>query len=109
MNKVILTGNVTAKYDNGTNVRITIADNYKDGTNFIPITLFDNNADFTRKYISIGDHICVEGALNSYERMDESGKHVSSLFVQCWSVGFEGFKNPNKNKNPNYSDSLKND
>lgn len=103
MNKVILTGNVTAKYDNETNVRITIADNFKTGTSFIPITLFDQKADFVRKFVNIGDHIYVEGALSSTESQDEGGKKKNKLFVQCWSIGFEGFRNPNKDKNPSYS------
>lgn len=104
MNKVIITGNVTAKYDNGTNVRITIADNYKDGTNFIPVTLFDQNADFVKKFVNIGDHIYIDGALSSTETQGEDGKKRNKVFIQCWRVGFEGFRNPNKDKNPSYSD-----
>ena len=104
MNKVIITGNVTAKYDNGTNVRITIADNYKDGTNFIPVTLFDQNAKFVKKFVNIGDHIYVDGAISSSETKGEDGKKRNKVFIQVWRVGFEGFRNPNKDKNPSYSE-----
>lgn len=103
MNKVLITGNVTSKYDNGTNVRITVADNYKNGTNYIPVTLFDQKADFAKKFINIGDHICIEGAIGCKQRQNEVGKQENSLFVQCWSISFEGYRNPNKDKNPSYS------
>lgn len=103
MNKILITGNVTSKYDNGTNVRITIADNYKDGTNYIPVTLFDQKADFAKKFINIGDHVYIEGALGCRQRQDNNGKQENSLFVQCWSIGFEGYRNPNKDRNPSYS------
>lgn len=103
MNKVLITGNVTSKYDNGTNVRITIADNYKDGTNYIPVTLFDQKADFAKKFINIGDHVYIEGAVGCKQRQNNAGKQENSLFIQCWSIGFEGYRNPNKDKNPSYS------
>lgn len=103
MNKFILTGNVSALYDNGTNVRITVADNYKDGTNFIPVTLFDKKAVFARNNIKIGDHIYIDGSIGYKEVVNpETQEKTSKIFVQCWQIGFEGYKNPNASKAPQY-------
>ena len=92
MNTVILSGNVSQKFDNGTNVRLSIADSYKDKTVFIPVTLYDNNADFARKHIEKGDHISIEGRLGIYRTQDN--KEIVSVIVH--RVRFEGYKNPHK-------------
>ena len=66
--------------------------------------MFDQNADFVKKFVNIGDHIYIDGALSSTETQGEDGKKRNKVFIQCWRVGFEGFRNPNKDKNPSYSD-----
>jgi single-stranded DNA-binding protein len=103
MNKFILTGNVASLYDNGNNVRLTIADNFKDGTAFIPVTLFDQKAVFARNNLKIGDHIWLDGALSEIEVTDpETGERRKKLAVQVWALGFEGYKNPHGNSAPQY-------
>ena len=92
MNTVILSGNVSQKYDNGTNVRLSIADNYKDKTVFIPVTLYDNNAVFAREHIEKGDHISIEGRLGIYKTQDN--REIVSIIAH--RVSFEGYKNPHK-------------
>lgn len=98
MNLVILTGNVCNMYDNGSNVKITIADNYKERTDYIKVTLFKNQADFARKYVKIGDHISVQGRVSTYE-----SNMGATLGITAHEIGFEGYKNPNKkeDKQPN--------
>lgn len=95
MNIVILSGNVTSIYDNTTNIKVTIADNYKENTTFIPITFFnENTCNFIRKYIKIGDHISIENArIGSYR--DNQNKECLSVIGSL--ISFEGYKNPNKN------------
>ena len=92
MNTVILSGNVSQKFDNGNNVRLSIADSYKDKTAFIPITLYDNNADFARNHIEKGDHISIEGRIGIYKTQDN--REVVSIIAH--RVNFEGYKNPHK-------------
>lgn len=98
MNMVILTGNVCNMFDNDNNVRITIADNYKERTDYIKVTLFKNQADFARKYIKIGDHISVQGRVSTYE-----SNKGETLGITAHEISFEGYKNPNKkeDKQPN--------
>ena len=102
MNLVIVTGNVCQVYDNGNNVRISIADNYKDTTTYIPIFLFSGNAEFAKKYIVKGDHVSIEGRIGNYKGND--GKEHLTIIAN--RINFEGYRNPNKGKttvyNPNY-------
>ena len=95
MNTVILTGNVTSIYDNATNIKVTIADNYKENTTFIPVTFFnENTCKFIRKYIKTGDHVSVENArIGSYK--DNNGKECLSVIGTI--INFEGYINPKKN------------
>ena len=92
MNTVILSGNISQKFDNGNNVKISIADTYKDKTVFIPITLYEHNAEFARKYLEPGDHISIEGRISMYENAE--GKKGISIIAH--RVNFEGYKNPHK-------------
>ena len=80
MNTVILTGNVCSMFDNNTNIRLTIADNYKDNTDYITVTLFNNQMEFARKYMKVGDHIAIQGRISTYKNN-------------------MGYRNPNKNVN----------
>lgn len=95
MNIVTLTGNVTSIYDNATNIKVTVADNYKDKTTFIPVTFFnENTCNFIRKYVRVGDHIGIENArLGSYK--DNQNKECLSVIGA--TINFEGYRNPNKN------------
>lgn len=88
MNIVILTGNVASVYDNTDNVKITIADNYKERTDFIAVTAFGASANFARQYIKIGDHISIQGRVTTYK--DNTGRTVMSLIAN--TISFEGYK-----------------
>lgn len=92
MNLVILSGNVCTMFDNQHNMRLTIADNYKDNTDYITVTLFSNQAEFARKYITKGDHVSIEGRITTYK--DNSGKDVMGITAK--NISFEGYKNPKK-------------
>lgn len=99
MNIVILSGNVCSMYDNTNNVKITIADNFKDRTDYIKVALFKNQADFARKYIKIGDHISVQGRISTYN--SNTGE---AMGVIANEINFEGYKNPNKKDTSNNDD-----
>ena len=100
MNIAIISGNVAQKYDNGTNIRLSIADTYKDKTTFIPVFLYDSSALFAQKYIKIGDHISVEGRLSTYR--NNQNKDVLTMIAT--RVSFEGYKNPNRDNRTSYTD-----
>lgn len=95
MNTVILTGNVCSMFDNNTNIRLTIADNYKDNTDYITVTLFNNQMEFARKYIKVGDHISIQGRISTYK--NNMGKEIMGITAN--NISFEGYRNPNKNVN----------
>ena len=95
MNTVILTGNVCSMFDNNTNIRLTIADNYKDNTDYITITLFNNQMEFARKYMKVGDHIAIQGRISTYK--NNMGKEIMGITAN--NISFEGYRNPNKNVN----------
>lgn len=88
MNVVILTGNIASIYDNTDNVKITIADNYKDRTDFIAVTVFGTSANFARQYLKIGDHISIQGRVTTYK--DNIGRTIMSIVAN--TVSFEGYK-----------------
>lgn len=95
MNTVILTGNVCSMFDNNTNIRLTIADNYKDNTDYITVTLFNNQMEFARKYMKVGDHIAIQGRISTYK--NNMGKEIMGITAN--NISFEGYRNPNKNAN----------
>lgn len=99
MNIVILSGNVCSVYDNSHNVKITIADNYKERTDYIQVALFNNQAEFARKYIKVGDHISVRGRISTYK-----GNKGETMGVNATEINFEGYKNPSKNKADSFSE-----
>lgn len=95
MNTVILTGNVCSMFDNNTNIRLTIADNYKENTDYITVTLFNNQMEFARKYMKVGDHIAIQGRISTYK--NNMGKETMGITAN--NISFEGYRNPNKNVN----------
>ena len=92
MNTVILTGNVCSMFDNNSNIRLTIADNYKDNTDYITVTLFNNQMEFARNYIKVGDHIAIQGRISTYK--NNMGKEIMGITAN--NISFEGYRNPNK-------------
>ena len=110
MNTVILTGNVCSMFDNNTNIRLTIADNYKDNTDYITVTLFNNQMEFARKYMKVGDHIAIQGRISTYK--NNMGKEIMGITAN--NISFEGYRNPNKkeieeNTNSNVNSVSEND
>ena len=97
MNTVILTGNVCSMFDNNTNIRLTIADNYKDNTDYITVTLFNNQMEFARKYMKVGDHIAIQGRISTYK--NNMGKEIMGITAN--NINFEGYRNPNKKESVN--------
>ena len=93
MNIDIITGNITSIWDNSTNVKVTVADNYKETTTFIPSTFFsESTCNFIRQFMKVGDHISIKGRIGSYK--DNNGKEVISVIGN--EINFEGYKNPKK-------------
>lgn len=110
MNTVILTGNVCSMFDNNTNIRLTIADNYKDNTDYITVTLFNNQMEFARKYMKVGDHVAIQGRISTYK--NNMGKEIMGITAN--NISFEGYKNPSKkaveeNTFSSVNDMLRND
>lgn len=93
MNEVIVTGNITSIFENEGNTKVTVADNYKDTTTFIPCTFFsENTRQFIKKYMIKGDHVAIKGRIGNYK--DNSGKETLSIVAH--EINFEGYKNPTK-------------
>lgn len=90
MNNVILSGNVANIYINNNNVRIVLADRYKDKTNFIPVTCFGATADFVQRYFKIGDHVAISGRLGTYK--DSCNRETIDVVAD--RVCFEGYAKP---------------
>lgn len=92
MNNVILSGNVANIYINNNNVKIVLADRYKDKTSFIPVTCFGTTAQFVQNYFKIGDHVAVNGRLGSYK--DSCNRETIDVIAD--RVSFEGYSKPQK-------------
>lgn len=93
MNEVIVTGNITSIFENAGNTKVTVADNYKDTTTFIPCTFFsENTRQFINKYMVAGDHVAIKGRIGNYK--DNFGKETLSIVAH--EINFEGYKNPAK-------------
>ena len=93
MNEVIVTGNITSIFENAGNTKVTVADNYKETTTFIPCTFFsENTRQFIKKYMVTGDHVAIRGRIGNYK--DNAGKET--LSVVAHEINFEGYKNPSK-------------
>lgn len=90
MNNVILSGNVANIYINNNNVKIVLADRYKDRTSFIPVTCFGTTAQFVQNYFKIGDHVAVQGRLGSYK--DSCNRETIDVIAD--RVNFEGYRKP---------------
>lgn len=73
-------------------MKISIADNYKENTTYIPIMLFNNNAEWTIRNVQVGDHINVQATIGTYK--DSAGTERVSIIGQ--RISFEGYKNPKK-------------
>ena len=93
MNEVIVTGNITSIFENAGNTKVTIADNYKDTTTFIPCTFFSERIrQFIKTYMVAGDHVAIKGRVGNYKGND--GKETLSIIAH--EINFEGYKNPSK-------------
>lgn len=93
MNSVILSGNVANIYINNNNVKMVLADRYKDKTSFIPITCFGNTAEFVQRYFKIGDHVAIQGRLGMYK--DSCNRETIDVIAD--RVSFEGYRKPQQN------------
>ena len=96
MNKVLLTGNITNIYDNSQNVKITIADNYKETSTYIGITYFAEHCkEFIRNYMRKGDHVEITGRIGTYK--DNLGQERISIIGH--EISFDGYRNPRTKQN----------
>ena len=92
MNLTILTGNIAKIYNNDTNARMMIADNYKEKATFIPVSLYGPLANHVLRYMEAGDHVSVVGRVSTYKT--PNGEERVSIIAS--RVSFEGYKNPRK-------------
>lgn len=93
MNIAIITGNVTKVWNDAPGrAKISIADNYKENTTYIPVMLFNQNADWAVRNVQVGDHINVQATIGTYK--DSAGTERVSIIGQ--RISFEGYKNPKK-------------
>ena len=69
-----------------------LADNFKERSDYIPISLFGKMAEHVLKYMQVGDHISIEGRVSTY-RDNLNNERVTIIANR---VNFEGYKNPKK-------------
>ncbi len=115
MNKVILTGRLTADPElkktqsNIATCRFTVAVDRKFANkesgerqaDFVTCVAWRQTADFVSKYFSKGKLICVEGSLrnNNYQDKNHSDVTHYTMEVQVDNVEFCGGKNDSSNNN----------
>ena len=89
MNFMIVTGRITKdielRYTPNNKAVITInlaIQNGKDDTTFLPITIFGNVAETTRKYCKKGDMIGIKGNIKNHNWQDKEGNmHYDYSFI----------------------------
>lgn len=93
MNILILSGNIAKIYKNSEkNVKVVIADQYKDHTEFLPVMCFDDKAQWAAAHLEIGDHVTVRGCVGSYD----TGTGDRKLSLIAHQVNFEGYPSPRR-------------
>ena len=96
MNILILSGNIAKIYKNSEkNVKVIIADQYKDHTEFLPVMCFDDKAQWAADHLEIGDHVTVRGCVGSYD----TGTGDRKLSLIAHQVNFEGYPSPRRREN----------
>lgn len=99
MNSIIVTGNLTRDPEtrvtnsNGIMARMTVAvarPGSKDKTDFIPVVVFDREADFANKYFKKGSFVGVQGKMVSGSYQNKDGQTVYTIELYADRVGFEG-------------------
>jgi len=122
MNKVCLSGRISSKREltktpNGFSIleiNIAVSDNekvkgaYQEVTEFIPIKLLGNNAEFINNYTNKGDLIELSGKIKIDTWKDKDGNNKSKTYVLASDIRILSKKNNNANnknnqeKNKNY-------
>lgn len=93
MNLFIVTGNIAKMYQNSPeNVKLVIADQYKDRTEFISVMLFGERAAWATKWIQVGDHVLAQGSIGSYD----SGSGSRKMSLVAHKICFEGYPSPRR-------------
>lgn len=93
MNVLILSGNIAKIYKNSEkNVKVVIADQYKDHTEFLPVMCFDDKARWAADHLEIGDHVTVHGCVGSYD----TGTGDRKLSLVAHKISFEGYPSPRR-------------
>lgn len=110
VNKVILIGRLTndPEIKNAGDAKIAtfklaVGRNYtpkgkdKPETDFIPITLWRNDAKFAEQYYTKGSLVYVVGSIENYSYETEHGT-AYSYRINCSETGFAGGKKPEENQ-----------
>ncbi len=90
MNKVMLVGRISStptmfeSKNLKTYARASIAINReysKEITDFVPLTIFGNTAEYFKKYVNKGDLLSVEGSIQTSNYKNDKGEIVNSFSV----------------------------
>ena len=108
MNLVIITGNLVKIYQNSeTQVKIVVADTYKDNTTYIPVMCFKHNATWAMRNLQVADHISITGCVGTY-KSSTGGEHLSIIAHQ---ISYEGYPSTSRKqqKAKNYESAVSSD
>ena len=96
MNQFIISGKIAKIYKNSDkNVKIIIADQYRDMTSFIPVMCFDEKATWATEHLMTGDHILARGVVGLYD----TGTGEKKISLITHQVSFEGYPSPRRREN----------
>lgn len=115
MNRIVLVGRLTRdpelRYTSGTNTAVcnfTIAvdrpfnpNNSERGADFIPIVVWNKQAENVKNYLTKGSQVAVEGRLQVRNYDDQNGQKRYVTEVIANSVEFLGSKNSNSTSSNN--------
>ena len=93
MNQFIISGKIAKMYKNSDkNVKVIIADQYRDITSFIPVMCFDEKATWATEHLMTGDHVLARGVVGLYD----AGTGEKKISLIAHQISFEGYPSPRR-------------
>lgn len=121
MNKAFLVGNISTDIDIRTtnsgvklaSFNLAVSRGFKDadgkrGTDFIPVTVWRNTAEYVEKYASKGDKIVVSGRIQIDSYTDKEGNRRTKTWVVADSVDLTKKPQDRLNSQPDFNSEDKN-
>lgn len=116
MNKAFLVGNISTDIDIRTtnsgvklaSFNLAVSRDFKDadgkrGTDFIPVTVWRNTAEYVEKYASKGDKIAVSGRIQIDSYTDKEGNRRTKTWVVADSVDLTKKPQDRLNSQPGFN------